>query len=251
MSQDLPTDLNFPPINQKSDLEYPDESEQIRHLQYLAYKAQFAEDISKKMRVPDQLTFTETSDINIKKQRESSTNNDRKIHTEMKVPSKITLHSTFDGGDNNKIHEPHVDNNLTQSVVLKTPPRVLKINDIESYSPENNKKAHQTTDNYHRQTSFNGNNITNLPRDLTQDDLINNEMALHMQDELNDFFNFPDEDALLTQARQQIYSLHRRITSIEKKLEISQRETQINRYCGIAAVVVLGVMILMRGKPDY
>merc|ERR1712048_537771 len=89
MSQNLPTDLNFPPINQKSDLEYPDESEQIRHLQYLAYKAQFAEDISKKMRVPDQLTFTETSDINIKKQRESSTNNDRKIHTEMKVPSKI------------------------------------------------------------------------------------------------------------------------------------------------------------------
>ena len=249
MSQDLPTDLNFPPINQKSDLEYPDESEQIRHLQYLAYKAQFAEDISKKMRVPDQLTFTETSDINnIKKKRESNTNNEKKIHTEMKVPSKITLHSTFDGGDNlrNPIHEPNVDNNnLTQSVVLKTPPRVLKINDIESYSPENNKKANQTTDIH------NGNNLTNLPRDLTQDDLINNEMALHMQDELNDFFNFPDEDALLTQARQQIYSLHRRITSIEKKLEISQKETQINRYCGIAAVVVLGVMILIRGKPDY
>lgn len=252
MADNLHDVNNLPPINlHKKEMEYPDESDQIRHLQYLAYKAQFAEDISKKMRVPDQLTF-----VSSEAQTNSSTvvqpKNDK--IKEMKVPSKITLNSAFDR-DASKISNLNdvtlnktsdldlhlVNKDISQSVVLKTPPRVLKIGDIDNFSPENIGQRNQKRISQ----------INKTESEVNQNDEVN-QLDEHISDEFNDFFNFPtDEDVLMTRARQQIYSLHRRITTIEKKLEISQNEmkfSQIVSYSCIAVTLALGIMVVQRTR---
>lgn len=256
MADNLHDVNNLPPINlHKKEMEYPDESDQIRHLQYLAYKAQFAEDISKKMRVPDQLTF-ESSEAHTGSSTVIQPKNDK--IKEMKVPSKITLNSAFDrdvSSISNLNHDATlnktsdldvhlVNKDISQSVILKTPPRVLKIVDIDNFSPENSGNK-----NKKRVSQI----INKTESDLNQNNnLINDELDEHMTDEFNDFFNFPtDEDVLMTRARQQIYSLHRRITTIEKKLELSQNEmkfSQIVSYSCIAVTLALGIMVIQRTR---
>lgn len=275
-----------------------DESDTIA-LQQFAYKAKFSEQISKEMRIPKTLAF-EADDGNGRLQRNlanhSNINGEVISPTEsgdhrrdfandhnrmdldmMSVPRKITLDS--EENDNkiglSPIKEINLDNvrnlhavNLREEpVLLKTPPRVLKI-DTNTYNfNDQSKNRPESSDLVGvKETSSNSDHALGLG---TPDSLESSEETLRKNDKLvkfrqmsqgygsvdatNEFLSeLLAEDETNANYRKQLFKLTRRIIRLEKENAKKQERQRQMTYVALGvSLAALGVAIFARTNSGY
>lgn len=262
------SDINPPVSNGHSNghkfSAYPSDHD-TAYLQDLAYKAKFAEQISKDMRVPDRIALENSGTVSSNGSPAIPLNH-RSLDAEMNVPDKITLtdSSPHTGSDypydeefkenTSPLHRNKSNNKFDEIIELKTPPRALNAFDRHEITPVTTLKRSNSTGevkntdqsqfNFQNQgINGNGNSTLEMVKQNSSD------MPFWMEDILT-------EDSTSAMVRQQLQKLHRRLNTLEKKEDDrsgQEKRLQHITYASavIASISVIGMIIALKRTARY